>query len=76
MPLLEYRCADCGTLFERLVRRTEGADSATCATCGSERGRRLLSVFAVKGGDGESTASLAAMPSSGGCCGGACGCGG
>ena len=72
MPLLEYRCSDCGSLFERLVPRTDGADTADCPSCGESKGRRVLSVFAqVRGGDGASTATAA----SGGCCGGgSCGC--
>jgi putative FmdB family regulatory protein len=70
MPLLEYRCSECAHLFERLVPRTDGADRAECPSCGQQTGQRLLSVFAqVRGGDG-----AAMSPSSGGCCGGACGC--
>jgi putative FmdB family regulatory protein len=71
MPLLEYRCSECSTLFERLVPRTEGADRATCPQCGTDKGQRLLSLFAaVRGSDGAATAA-----SAGGCCGGgACGC--
>lgn len=74
MPLLEYRCAACGALFERLVPRTEGAERADCPTCDAPppSGRRILSVFAsVRGGDGASLQGAA----SGGCCGGGCGCG-
>ena len=74
MPLLEYRCSRCTGVFERLVTRTAGADSAECPTCGEMTGQRMLSLFAqVRGGDGASTA---AVSSGGGCCGGgACGCG-
>jgi putative FmdB family regulatory protein len=72
MPLLEYRCSECSTVFERLVARTDGADRAACPTCGQDSGKRMLSLFAqVRGGDGASTAASA----TGGCCGGgACGC--
>jgi len=71
MPLLEYRCSECSTLFERLVQRTEAADRADCPQCGADKGQRLLSLFAqVRGSDGASTAA-----SAGGCCGGGgCGC--
>jgi putative FmdB family regulatory protein len=81
MPLLEYRCADCGSVFERLVQRTEGAGSAACPDCGQPNGKRLLSVFAVKGGDGAATSEAAcAMPGMApgmgmGGCGAGCGCG-
>jgi putative FmdB family regulatory protein len=72
MPLLEYRCSHCAQVFERLVPRTAGADTADCPSCGSNSAQRLLSLFAqVRGSDGASTASVAA----GGCCGGgACNC--
>ena len=79
MPLLEYRCADCSSVFERLVPRTAGADVAECPTChSSDGGKRLLSVFAaVRGGDGATTElTPPAMPAMGGACGpGGCGCG-
>jgi putative FmdB family regulatory protein len=73
MPLLEYRCADCGSLFERLARgQSEKTDAVSCPSCGGAA-KRVLSLFAaVRGGDGASTAGAAA----GGCCGGSCGCGG
>jgi putative FmdB family regulatory protein len=77
MPLLEYRCSTCASLFERLVVRTEGADQAECPTCGTTSGQRVLSLFAqVRGGDGATTSAMAApAAATGGCCGGACGCG-
>ena len=72
MPLLEYRCSNCARVFERLVPRTSGADTAECPTCGVASAQRLLSLFAqVRGSDGAETA----LPSSGGCCGaGGCNC--
>jgi putative FmdB family regulatory protein len=81
MPLLEYRCSTCGSLFERLVQGARPAgeaeakrDTADCPTCGAGVGHRVLSLFAtVRGGDGASTEAAA---SGGGCCGGSCGCGG
>lgn len=32
MPIFEYRCSDCGTQFEKLVRRAE--DAVECPQCG------------------------------------------
>jgi putative FmdB family regulatory protein len=77
MPLLEYRCVDCSSVFERLVSRTEGADVSACPSCHAEQGgKRLLSVFAaVRGGDGASLEYTPPAPSMGGGCGAACGCG-
>ncbi|OYV72019.1 MAG: hypothetical protein B7Z72_05680 [Gemmatimonadetes bacterium 21-71-4] len=45
MPIFEYRCGACGTLFERLVR---GSDQAVaCPACDSSRVTRELSVVAA-----------------------------
>ena len=72
MPLYEYFCADCRTKFEALRPMAKADDGIACEECGGTQTARVLSVFAVKAGDG---ASL--KPSAGGCgCGGACACGG
>ena len=47
MPLYEYRCQDCGKVFERLVR---AQDSVVCPYCRGERLERLISLFAHPGG--------------------------
>jgi putative FmdB family regulatory protein len=69
VPLYDYKCGDCGAVFDALVPAGR-ADREPCPDCGSQA-RRLLSLVAapVRGGDG------AAMPTTGGggCCGGACG---
>ena len=40
MPIYEYRCCDCETTFEALVR---SSDTATCPHCGSSSLAKLLS---------------------------------
>jgi len=40
MPIYEYRCQDCGTTFEALVR---GNDAVTCPHCGSATLNKVLS---------------------------------
>lgn len=70
MPVYEYRCKDCDTTFDKLVRSSDDS-SVTCKSCSSENVRRMVSSFAMVGGyDDTFTAS-----SGGGCCGGSCGCG-
>jgi putative FmdB family regulatory protein len=74
VPLVEYRCSACGSVFERLVPRTdsEHAQTADCPVCRAPHGQRLISMIAasVRGGAVYPTASAG-----GGCCGGgACGC--
>ena len=68
VPLVEYRCSACGSVFERLVPRTDGAHTAECPVCREPKGQRVISLIAasVKGSDGAAT----------GCCGGGgCSCG-
>jgi len=66
MPIYEYRCQDCETAFEKLVRAFR--EDVSCPECGSASLERLLSTFAMSG---------AGSPSGGGGCGcgrGGCGC--
>jgi putative FmdB family regulatory protein len=77
MPRYEYRCRACGATFE--VARPMSESSAPCACpAGHDDTVKLLSTVAV---GGISTSAGQAAPgrfagSGGGCCGGACGCGG
>jgi putative FmdB family regulatory protein len=77
MPRYEYRCRACGSTFE--VTRPMSESSAPCACPeGHDDTVKLLSTVAV---GGISTSAGPGGPSrfaagGGGCCGGACGCGG
>ena len=44
MPIYEFRCTQCQTGFEELVRN---GNAPICPSCGSADARRLLSTFAV-----------------------------
>lgn len=46
MPIYEYVCEDCGTRFEKLIRRSEPG-SLQCPSCGQERLTQALSVFSA-----------------------------
>ena len=48
MPIYEYRCSSCQTLFETLVR---GGETPACAACGSEDLERIFSLPAVSSDD-------------------------
>ncbi len=70
MPIFEYACDDCGTKFEKLVRRTADANAIRCPSCGQDHLTTQYSTFAARA---TSTASQqCAQPSSGGCGGGMC----
>ncbi len=71
MPLYEYQCAECATVFE-LLRPIVKADAPiACSNCGSLETARKLSVFAMVGGSN----SIESDSNSGCACGGHCSCG-
>ena len=47
MPIYEYRCEDCGTKFEKLVRGSAGAAAIECPSCGQKHLKQELSTFAA-----------------------------
>ena len=50
MPLYEFRCESCGSVFERLVRSVPTDEEPACPSCGSGEIRKELSVFAAHQG--------------------------
>jgi putative FmdB family regulatory protein len=50
MPLYEYRCEDCGRVFELLRRYSEADREVKCPACDSEEVRRQVSTFAASPG--------------------------
>lgn len=77
MPMYEYNCPACHSRFDRLRRMDQSDTDLSCPHCKSEQVQRRLSVFAAhsRGGPAASQAVAAPVASSGGCCGGSCGCG-
>ena len=63
MPIFEYKCDDCGTQFEKLVRRD---DHVLCPQCGESHLTTQFSTFAARA-NGKS-----AEPQMGGCPSGMC----
>jgi len=45
MPIYEYSCEDCGTKFEKLVRRS--GEEVMCPSCGHSHLKTELSTFAA-----------------------------
>jgi len=71
VPLYEYRCIDCGRLFEKLVRTWN--EAVSCPSCASATVEKQVSTFAMAGTDGGGAPMR--MGGGGGCCGrGGCGC--
>ena len=67
MPIFEYSCADCGTKFEKLVRRSADADALQCPSCGEKHLTQELSTFAAQVSDGAGKSAEAPACPSGRC---------
>lgn len=68
MPIFEYACDDCGTKFEKLVRRSAEADALRCPSCGRDHLTTQYSTFAAR----SAAAKSAECAPSGGCGAGVC----
>ena len=55
MPIYEYLCEDCGTKFEKLVRRT--GDEVLCPSCGQNHLKTELSTFSAHANGGTKRSS-------------------
>jgi putative FmdB family regulatory protein len=75
MPLYEYRCNDCRTVFEVLRPMAQRELAAVCPSCESRASMPLISRVTVHAGGATGAAPAAQPASGGGCCGGSCGCG-
>jgi putative FmdB family regulatory protein len=51
MPIYEFRCTKCGTVFEAKRSFSESSAPATCQSCGGSA-EKLVSVFASTAGFG------------------------
>jgi len=47
MPLYDFACDDCGTKFERLVRRAADLPAVDCPDCGGRHVSRQISLPAA-----------------------------
>jgi putative FmdB family regulatory protein len=65
MPIFEYKCQDCGTRFEKLVRRT--GDEVLCPSCGQSHLNQELSTFAAHAGGSGKKADVPMCPGGGPC---------
>jgi len=57
MPIYEYRCVNCGHIFDKF--QSIGADNSSveCPKCGTPRPERLFSAFASSGSGAGNTSS-------------------
>ncbi len=51
MPIYEYLCRRCNTIFQFLVRNPSGSTAPVCPECGEgDRMEKVMSTFSVKSG--------------------------
>jgi putative FmdB family regulatory protein len=68
MPIYEYLCQDCGTKFEKLVRRVADAPETACPSCGQKHLKQEFSTFAAHAGnDAPKSSGMPSCPSGGAC---------
>jgi putative FmdB family regulatory protein len=72
MPIFEYKCDDCGSAFEKLVRRS-GEPGLECPSCGEKHLTMQVSTFAAHANGAPARSEAPVCPS--GMCGnpGMCG---
>ena len=74
MPLYEFACCACDTVFEELVQMGSKGEGLTCPQCSRTKLRKLMSTFSGRVADSHGSSHSCA---GGGNCGGDCGgCGG
>ena len=75
MPIYEYKCNDCDTRFEKLVRRTSDVPEIECPSCGQKHLTQELSTFAAHANGAPKSNGAPVCPGSGRPCGnpGMCG---
>lgn len=59
MPIYEYRCPQCGTIFEQRRSFSQADDPTPCPACDNPKAERLLSRFMIAtGGNGSAGAGV------------------
>ena len=67
MPIYEYKCDDCGSTFEKLIRRSSDTDTLECPSCGQKHLKQELSTFAAHANGASKSSDLPMCPSGGPC---------
>jgi putative FmdB family regulatory protein len=69
MPIYDYRCDECGKVYDVFHKVKEVVEDIVCPSCSSTKHTRLLSAPSISMG---STQEAPSCPNAG-CCGGSCG---
>jgi putative FmdB family regulatory protein len=78
MPIFEYKCKECDTVYDVLHKSTNDTKDVICPKCKSSKSIKLISTFSSKissdSGSGGCENGSCGMPSfGGGCSNGMCG---
>ena len=74
MPIYDYQCAECGTIYDVFHKVREVTEDVVCPQCSSSKHVRLISAPAVSvKGSGHSMPESMPSCGDGSCCGGSCG---
>jgi putative FmdB family regulatory protein len=77
MPIYEYKCRECDTVYDVLHKSSKETNEAVCPKCKSSNSVKLISSFSAKISSGDSGGcenGSCGMPSlGGGCANGMCG---
>jgi putative FmdB family regulatory protein len=61
MPIYEYRCLDCDTVFETFVSCIADGDKVVCRKCEGKNVEKQISTFASRQSGGTSNAPAGAL---------------
>ncbi len=45
MPIYEFKCKECGNIFETIVPSSDGVEDVYCTKCGSYHVKKEMSTF-------------------------------
>jgi putative FmdB family regulatory protein len=75
MPIYEYQCKRCQTVYEALIRNDGDEKKELCPECGCKGKTKMFSVFGMSSGagnGGEMSSASSGGSSCGGCSKGSC----
>lgn len=74
MPIFDYRCKECSTLYEVLHKGKELREDIRCPSCGSFHSTKLFSLPSIIiNGTSASSCDSHSCGMDASCCGGSCG---
>lgn len=77
MPVFEYKCKECGTVYDVLHKSSSSKEDVVCPKCSSKKNVKLVSSFSSSfksdNSSGGCSDGSCGLPSYGGCANGMCG---